>query len=141
MEKVKGRERGYVYFQQYIPNCTFDVRVQLIGNKCYAMTRKVRPNDFRASGGGNIDYDGSKVPVEAIKLTFDVAKILNMQTLAIDLLPYEEKYLISEVSYAFGVDEGELDYGYWDESYNWHPGLINPFAWMVEDVISRLHNK
>ncbi|MDD2564914.1 MAG: hypothetical protein PHU27_11935 [Salinivirgaceae bacterium] len=134
LEKSKGREKGYVYFQEFIPNCDYDIRVQLVGNKCYAMKRYVRKNDFRASGGGKIDYDGSKIPVEAIKLSFEVAKALQMQTMAIDLLPYGDSFLIAEVSYAFAIDDGELDPGYWDTSLQWHSGKINPFAWMVEEL-------
>lgn len=141
IEKVKGREQGYVYFQDFVKGCRFDIRVQLIGDKCYAMTRNVRKNDFRASGSGDIDYDGSKVPVEAIKLTFDVARKLKMQTLAIDLLPKGDSFLIAEISYAFAIDEGELDFGYWDDSLIWHPGPINPFAWMVEDLILIYKNR
>lgn len=140
IEKSKGREKGYVYFQDFIPDCKYDIRVQLIGNKCYAMKRYVRPNDFRASGGGNIDYDGSKIPLSAIKLSFDVAKILKMQTMAIDLLPFKDSYLIAEISYAFAIDDGELDPGYWDSSFSWHPGLINPFGWMIEDLIEKFKN-
>jgi hypothetical protein len=104
------------------------------------MIRKVRKNDFRASGGGNIDYDGSKVDKAAIKLAFEVAKSLQMQTMAIDLLPYKDSFLISEISYAFAVDEGELDYGYWDANLDWHSEVINPFAWMIEDLLKRLED-
>ncbi len=136
IEKSKGREKGYVYFQEFIPNCDYDIRVQSVGSQCYAMKRHVRKNDFRASGAGNIDYDGSKVPVDAIKLSFEVAKTLQMQTMAIDLLPYKDSFLIAEVSYAFAIDEGECDFGFWDSSCEWHSGIINPYAWMVEDLIN-----
>ncbi len=132
IEKSKGRERGYIYFQEFIPDCNYDIRVQLIDDKCYAMTRKVRLNDFRASGGGNIDYDGSKVPVSAIELSFHVANLLKMQSMAIDLLNYKNTYLITEISYAFAIDEGELDFGYWDSNLEWHNERINPYGWMVE---------
>lgn len=137
IEKSKGREQGYVYFQEFIPNCSYDIRVQLIDDKCYAMTRKVRPNDFRASGGGNIDYDGSKVPVAVIELSFKIAKLLNIQSMAIDLLPYKDSFLISEISYAFAIDDGELDFGYWDNKLNYHSGTINPLGWMVDMMIKK----
>lgn len=141
LEKSKGRERGYVYFQKFIPDCKFDVRVQMVGEKSYAMIRNVRKNDFRASGGGKIDYDGSKVPLEAIKLSQEVAKKLNMQSLAIDLLPSNDSYLIAEVSCAFAIDEGELDFGYYDLDFTWHEGVINPYGWIVEHMICKLKRK
>lgn len=141
IEESKGREKGYAYFQEFIPDCEFDIRVQIVGDKSYAMKRFVRHNDFRASGGGDIDYDGSRIPVEAIRMALDVARKLKMQSLAIDLVPYKTTYLIAEVSYAFGIDEGELDFGYWDSDYVWHPGVIDPFGWMIEDIIARYENK
>lgn len=140
LEKSKGREKGYVYFQEFIPGLEFDIRVQMVGNRSYAMVRKVRENDFRASGGGNIDYDGSKVAKSAIKLSQDVQKALQMQTMAIDLLPFEDSYRIAEISYAYGIDDGELEPGHWSSDLVWHPGKINPFGWMVDDVIKK-HNE
>lgn len=137
IEKAKGRERGYFYTQEFVAGCDHDIRVQMVGNRGYAMKRYVRKNDFRASGGGNIDYDGSKVPLSAIELSRSVADILGMQSLAIDLLPYNDGYLIAEISYAFGIDEGELDYGYFDSDLNWHTGTIDPFGWLIEDMIQK----
>jgi hypothetical protein len=39
LEKSKGREKGYVYFQQFLPDCKFDIRVQIVNNKAWAMRR------------------------------------------------------------------------------------------------------
>ncbi len=136
LEKSKGRERGYAYFQEFIPDCDHDIRIQFIGSRCYAMKRYVRNNDFRASGGRNIDYDGSIVPEKAIEMAFSIADRLNMQTLALDLLPYEDTYQLAEISYAFAVDEGECDCGYWTHDLTWHPGAFNPYGWMIEDLIN-----
>ncbi len=135
IEKSKGREKGYVYFQEFIPHCEYDIRVQFIGNRCYAMKRYVRKNDFRASGGGNIDYDGSKLPIEVIELSFSIAKILNMQTLALDLIPVADSYKLAEISYAFAIDQGECDFGYYDDTLQWHKGKFDPYGWMVEEVL------
>ena len=134
--RMRNNEKGYVYFQQFVPDCKFDIRVQMVGNLSYAMVRKVRNNDFRASGGGNIDYDGSTVPKSAIAIAQHIQKVLKMQTMAIDLLPYGDSYKIAEISYAFGIDEGELDFGYWDSTITWNPGKINPFGWMVELIVN-----
>jgi hypothetical protein len=27
--------------------------------------------------------------------------------------------------------------GYWEEDLSWHPGKINPFGWMVDDMIEK----
>lgn len=135
IEKVVGRERGYFYFQQFIPNCLFDYRVQFIGDICYAMKRYVREGDFRASGGGNIDYDGSKVPIEVIKISKRVKESLQMQTMAVDILDTGKEYLIAEVSYAFAIDEGECDFGYYDNDLNWVKEKFNPYEFMVNMIL------
>lgn len=141
IEKAKGREAGYFYFQEFIPGLTFDYRVQFIGNKCYAMKRYVRKNDFRASGGGMIDYDGSKIPMEVIKMATEVRKKVDMQIMAIDILTYGSSYAIAEVSYAFAIDEGECDFGFYDNHLNWNAGVFNPYQWMIDLVLKRDNEK
>jgi glutathione synthase/RimK-type ligase-like ATP-grasp enzyme len=136
LEHSRGREKGYVLFQEFVPNLSSDIRVQVIGNKCYAMERFVRENDFRASGSGKIDYDGSKISKDLIKLSFEIAEKIQVQTIAFDFVKDQEEYKLIEVSYCWGVADGELDPGYWDSDLNWHSGTINPFAWMVEDVVN-----
>lgn len=141
LEKSKGRDKGYVYFQEFIPGCKTDIRVQLVADRSWAMIRKVREGDFRASGSGQIDFDMSKIPISAIEFSVSVARNLKMQSLALDLIPHNDSYLIVEISYAFGIDEEELEVGYWDGDLNWHPGHINPFGWMIEDVIKKYNEK
>jgi glutathione synthase/RimK-type ligase-like ATP-grasp enzyme len=141
IEKSKGRERGYFYAQDFIPNCKDDIRVQMIGDKGYAMKRHVRQGDFRASGGGNIDYDGFKIPMEAIEISQMVERKLEMQSMAIDLLSYRDTYLIAEVSYAFAIDDDELDFGYFDSELKWHKEVFNPFGWLIEDLIIQFEKK
>lgn len=139
LEKSKGREKGYVYFQKFLPECKFDIRVQIVNKKAWAMRRLVRDNDFRASGSDSLDYDLSKIPIEAVKLSFEIYKKLQVQTLAVDYLESEDKLWIPEISYAFGIAKGELDVGYWKENLSWHPGKINPFGWMVDEIIENFN--
>lgn len=56
-------ERGYVYFQEFIPNNNYDYRVKIIGNKCWSFRRGVRPGDFRASGSGIADLNPDRKSV------------------------------------------------------------------------------
>src|SRR5690554_2293936 len=55
--KLQSRERGYVYFQEFVPNNSFDIRIIVIGDKAFAIKRMTRENDFRASGSGDIIFD------------------------------------------------------------------------------------
>ena len=135
IENARGREKGYIYFQKFIPDCDCDIRVQVVGDKCYAMKRIVRKNDFRASGSGVIDFDGSKISKELIKLSFEITEKLGMQSLAIDWLQYRETNYIAEISYAWGIADGELEPGFWDNNLVWHSKRVDLGEWLVELMI------
>ena len=138
---IQGRDRGYIYFQDYIPDNTHDIRVTYVNHRCFALRRRVRPGDFRASGGGMIEYDMVKVPKKAIKISFDVASKLKLQTAAFDFVIRDGEPLIVEVSYGFGYDEDQFNHGYWDENMHFYPGTFEPYGWMVENVIEKIKNK
>ena len=52
-ERLSDREKGYIYFQDFIPNNKYDIRIIIIGKKAFAIKRNIRKDDFRASGSGN----------------------------------------------------------------------------------------
>lgn len=137
-EKIAGKEKGYVYFQDFIPGCTFDIRTTVIGNKCYALKRKVRENDFRASGSHDEIHSPSEIPIDTIKISFDIYKKLGLQSVAFDfLINSQNQPLIIEMSYAFGWDEGDADF-YWDSELNFHDKPFNPFGIMIENLITKV---
>lgn len=134
-----GRERGYVYFQEFIPGNQFDTRVTVIGNRAFGYIRKVRPGDFRASGSGNIDYDPHNVDLECVKTAFEVTRKLGAQSMAYDfVLTPQRAPLIVEVSYCYIADFVHNCAGHWDYQLNWHPGHVWPQDAIVEDMITTL---
>jgi len=137
-ERVTGREKGYVYFQDFIPDNGYDIRVNIIYDKASAVRRKVRPDDFRASGSGVIDYDMSKIPAEAIEIAFHLSKKLNFQSMAYDFVMDGNKPLIVEMSYGFGFLPGDFKTGYWDSNLNFHKGEFNPFGWMIDGFVKEI---
>ena len=84
--KVLGRERGYAYFQDYVPNNNCDYRLKIIGDKCWGLRRMVRKGDFRASGSNIYDWDIKGIPIEMVKLAFDIADKLKLQCVAFDFV-------------------------------------------------------
>lgn len=44
--KMHAREKGYVLFQEFIPNNKFDIRIVVVGDKAFALKRICRKNDF-----------------------------------------------------------------------------------------------
>lgn len=49
ISKCQPSEKGYVYFQDFIPGLDSGIRIQVIQNKIFGLKRFVRDNDFRAS--------------------------------------------------------------------------------------------
>ena len=131
--KAMQREKGYAYFQEFIPNNDADVRVIVVGSKAFAIKRMCRDGDFRASGSGEISYERSDIDVRCVQTSFEVSKKINAQCLAYDYVFDENgNPLIIEISYGFAVEAYDPCPGYWDDSLTWHEGSFNPQTWMVE---------
>lgn len=128
-------EKGYAYFQEFIPNNEYDIRVVVIGNKAVGENRYVLNGDFRASGSGIFNYEN--VNVKIVQTAFKVARQLKLQSVAFDfILDSYGNELIVELSYAFGTKGISKAPGYWTEDLQFHKGSFIPQAWMVEDLIN-----
>ena len=135
--RVTGNERGYIYFQDFIPGNDSDIRVIVIGDKAFAIKRLVRANDFRASGSGSILYEKDHFTDETIKLAFSISESLQTQCMAYDFVFTEGKPLVVEISYGFAMHGYDDCTGYWNRDLIWHEGKFNPYGWMVEDLIKK----
>jgi glutathione synthase/RimK-type ligase-like ATP-grasp enzyme len=136
--KVLGREVGYAYFQDFIANNDYDIRVVVIANKAFAIKRMVRNNDFRASGSGNILYEKQHFNEQDIKLAFEIHAKLKSQCTAMDFVYDNGQPRVVEISYGFSPEGYDPCPGYWDEELNWHEGRFDPYGWMVEEVLKEL---
>jgi glutathione synthase/RimK-type ligase-like ATP-grasp enzyme len=133
--RYRGRERGYIYFQEFLPGNDHDIRVIVIGDKAFALKRMVRKNDFRASGSGYIVYDRSQFPDNIIDLSFKIATKLKTQCVAFDFIYRGEQPLITEISYGFSPHAYDYCPGYWDKNLVWHEGKFNPYGWIIDDLL------
>lgn len=137
--KMHSKEKGYVYFQDFIPNNTFDIRICVVDDKAFALKRMCRENDFRASGGGRIIYDKNQIDERCVKIAFDVNDKLKTQSIAFDFVFDENNNpLIVEISYGFAANAYDVCEGYWTKDMQWHAGNNFDFCgWMVESLISK----
>ena len=135
--KMHSREKGYVYFQDFIPNNTFDIRICVVDDKAFALKRMCRENDFRASGGGRIIYDKNQIDERCVKIAFDVNDKLKTQSIAFDFVFDENNNpLIVEISYGYSANAYDTCEGYWTKDMQWHEGKNFDFCgWMVESLI------
>jgi glutathione synthase/RimK-type ligase-like ATP-grasp enzyme len=144
MNRAMGRERGYVYFQDFMPNNSFDTRVTVIGNRAFAYIRKVRPGDFRASGSGNIDYDPRNIRSECVQIAFEVTRRVGSQSMAFDfVLTPDDRPMVVEVSYCYVSEFVHNCPGHWDSDLKWHIGQTWPEDVILVDLlqtISRRHS-
>ncbi|SLM28702.1 conserved hypothetical protein [Desulfamplus magnetovallimortis] len=127
--------RDYVLFQKFFCDNQYDQRVTVIGKRAFTFLRYTRPNDFRASGSGLIDYDIEKNHKSCIKIAFEISQKMNFQSMAYDFVFDENKNPhIVEISYTF------VDYavrkcpGYFDDNLNWHEGHYWP-QFSVTDML------
>ena len=91
----------YVYWQQFIPGNEANLRITVIGDRfAYAFWRNDRVNDFRASGSGRIDFQ-RPVPEGPLRYCMELNRRLNFDSMAYDVLFEGDRFLVSEMSYAY----------------------------------------
>ena len=134
--RIAGCDKGYVYFQDFMPNNKFDIRIIVVGNKAFGIKRVVRDNDFRASGSGDLIHRKSEIDERCVKIAFEINDKLKSQSIAYDFIFDEnDKPLIVEVSYGY-TPEGYNDCeGYWNKDLSWCEGKIDPYGWMIENIM------
>ncbi len=139
LERDLPRCKGYIYFQEFMPDNQFDIRVTVIGDRAFGFIRYNRPGDFRASGSGRIDYDKSKIDPQCIRIAFDTAKKAGAQSLAHDFLKGRDgQFVIGEISYGYQDTAVYNCPGHWDSKMNWHEGHVWPQDAILEDLIQSL---
>ena len=95
-----------MYFQEYVPNDGYDIRIIVIGDNVFGYYRKAPPGDFRASGMGVVEK--RKLPLEAMKISRKVNAVLKSPMLVVDLLRGNDgQYYIIEISPICRIDTPE----------------------------------
>lgn len=135
--KYHSAEKGYVYLQEFIPGNDCDFRLKVVGDRAWGFRRFVRKNDFRASGSGELDFDHRKIPISMVAMAFKTCRKLRMQSLALDIVLERDTPLIVEISYGFGIDQGEAE-GYWTADGIRHDSSFDPVHLICETFIKNM---
>jgi glutathione synthase/RimK-type ligase-like ATP-grasp enzyme len=136
------QEKGYVYFQEFLPGNAFDTRITIIGDRAFGFMRANRPNDFRASGSGSIVYAPEKLDKRCVEIAFRVAHRLGTQSLAFDFLfNVQHEPMIGEISYCYMASAVHACAGHWDHQGLWHDGHIWPEDAILEDLLAACRRK
>jgi glutathione synthase/RimK-type ligase-like ATP-grasp enzyme len=138
-ERIIEKEYGYAYFQEFIPGNQFDIRLVVIGDRCFSIKRMNRNRDFRASGSGKLDFNTAEIKKDLIKLSFDLTNRLNAQIVAYDFLyDSNENPKLLEISYGISIKSYDECVGYWDSKLDFHPGKNKLTDFMIEDLVASL---
>lgn len=101
-----SRQKGYVFFQEFVPNDGYDIRVILIGNFAFGYYRKVPVGDFRASGMGMVEKRG--LPEEAVRVAMKLQEHVQSPQLVVDMVRgLDGDYSIIEFSIVCQVESPE----------------------------------
>lgn len=133
------RESGYVYFQEFIENDGYDLKVIVINDKLTFFARPVRKGDFRASGGGNISYDKNLINDKVVRSAFEIADKLSLQCVGFDYVieSNSDDPKIIEMSYNFSHKVAEDVGGYYDKNLIWHNEPLS----VPEEILKMLQSK
>jgi hypothetical protein len=141
IEKFSSREKGYIYFQDFVPKNDYDTRLVVVGERCFGIRRYCKKGDFRASGSGIVAYDQNFFDHEMIKIAFKTAKELKTQSLAFDFIWDNNQPKIIEISYCYSMGSVyDNCNGYWDEDLKWHNKKVNPQFFIIEDFLRDIKN-
>jgi glutathione synthase/RimK-type ligase-like ATP-grasp enzyme len=131
-------EKGYAYFQEFIPNNDSDIRIIIVGDKAFGIKRMVRKGDFKASGSGSLNFCVEEIDSRCVELAFQINNNIKSQSIAFDFIFDEwNNPLIVEISYGFAIEAYDNCKGFWTSDLKFHRESFNPQFWMVENLINK----
>jgi len=136
---LQSKEKGYVLFQEYIPNDGFDIRVVVINkNKAFSARREVKENDWAASGSGIASYPNEHLDIAYAKAAFEIADKLDTRCIAIDFVREKNSNAIYtvEVSVFYAFYSMKPASGYWNRGLDWTEDDRDPQYFLIENFLS-----
>jgi glutathione synthase/RimK-type ligase-like ATP-grasp enzyme len=129
-------EKGYIFFQRFLPDNDFTTRIVVIGDRAFGFTVRNNENDFRAFDMQKVDCDREKVDLRCVKKAFQISSRLGFQCMAYDFL-FDEggKPRVCEMGYtSYALDLYNCP-GYWDIRLSWHDGHFWPQYCQLVDLL------
>jgi glutathione synthase/RimK-type ligase-like ATP-grasp enzyme len=131
---LSAPEKGYAYFQEFMPKNDFDTRIVVVNDKAFGFRRINRENDFRASGSGKFDF--KEMDLKFVSLAFELHKKIDAQCLSFDFVYNKNKEpVVLEISYEYGLPFNYNCEGFWDENLNFFIEKFIPQYYLLENFI------
>jgi hypothetical protein len=100
--------------QEFCRNNDGDQRIVVIGNRVMGFFRRNRPDDFRASGSGLIEYV-EELDLDCVRLAFEISSQIGFDSMAYDFVRDNEgQWVVLECSYTY-LDTAVRDCRYYYE--------------------------
>jgi glutathione synthase/RimK-type ligase-like ATP-grasp enzyme len=133
------KEKGYVFFQEFIPNDGYDLKVVVVGDKLSYIARSIRKGDFRASGGGSLFFDQTLMTKNIINTAFSVSDRLDFNCMGYDFVVDNRtgEGKIVEVSYGFSHEALLQAGGFFDREGNWHEEPLNAPEELLKNILKK----
>ena len=130
-------EKGYCYFQEFIENIGYDIKVAVVGDKCSYLIRKTRKGSFKASGGGDISYEKELITDEIVRSAFETSDKLHTQCMGYDYVvrKSDQKGFIVEMCHGFDHEAIAGSNGYWDRELVWHDVPLNVGTEIIKTIV------
>jgi len=130
------------YWQEFVSQNDKDLRITVIGDRyAFGFWRKNRPNDFRASGSGLIDYQLA-IPEGPLRYCLKINKELNFDSMAYDILFNDEGFVITEMSYSYSDSAIQNSGGHYelqeDDKLVYVEGHVWPQEFWIEWALHRI---
>lgn len=141
--KQLPKEHGYCFFQEFIPNDGYDLKVVVIGDKICGFSRKNRKGDFRASGGGDIVYDNDLVTEQVRNSALETSRKLGFQCMGFDYVVDNRTSQGYIVEMCFGFSNKALMQtgGYWDLEGRWFDEPLSAPEEILKNMINERMSK
>jgi glutathione synthase/RimK-type ligase-like ATP-grasp enzyme len=131
-------ERGYAYFQEFLPENDFDTRITVIGDRAFGFRRMNRPGDFRASGSGDFDVTPERIAKRCVEIAFETSQRGGFQSMAYDFLFKNDQPTVCEISYTFADWAVHECPGHWRRDLRWIEGQMWPEEAQVEMFLGQI---
>ena len=136
MGKIKvspySNYRKKFVIQNFIPGLSGDYKVLVFGDKYYALSRQNRDNDFRASGGGRLNFDPD-LPDGIFDFAKTVFDALEVPILSLDIAYDGRRFYLIEFQC--------LNFGTATLEYSTHFYRLEEGSWVRHDETSILEKE
>jgi glutathione synthase/RimK-type ligase-like ATP-grasp enzyme len=136
-------QRGYVMFQEFVPDNAFDTRVVVQGDRAWASRRMVREGDFRASGSGVSDLSAQAIDPAALELSWRLADAMGVRSLVTDVMKRDGEPVMGEFSYTMAAHVVRIWEGHWLRGPDEIVWVDAPLDWpraVFEDFVAEVRS-